>query len=112
MALQDIFEKSGYKDYDKWLDNRKKQKKKYLENLSKYVEELKTPCLFCGAGDVLFHHINANEKSFELGKYKRKTRKQIKEEVDKCWCLCEDCHIKLHQRLIDPLPSCYANQTP
>ena len=107
MALKDMFERSGYKDYDKWLANRKKQKGKYKRSLLEYIKELKKPCLFCGADDVVFHHINANEKLFEISGSKNKSKKQIKEEADKCWCLCQNCHVKLHQRLVDPLPTCY-----
>ena len=71
-----------------------------------YIEEKATPCLFCGSThNIVWHHVNPNEKNKNV--YSVWSWKSINEEMDKCWCLCEPCHHKLHLRLVDPLPECY-----
>ena len=100
------FENSSYKDYDKYLEYRKKEKEKEYKRWKLIQESLKTECLFCGKTDKLvFHHVNASEKKAEV--MTLRTKKGIREELPKCWCLCESCHTKLHQRLCDPLPDTY-----
>ena len=105
-SLQRMFEKSSYKDYDKFVDNRSKHKKLYRQRIKDLIKELTLPCLFCGSeDDIVFHHVNANDKVSTVTALK--SIKAVKKEVEKCWCLCTSCHTKLHQRLIDPLPTCY-----
>lgn len=100
------FENSSYKDYDKYLEWKRNQKKREKERFNLYIESLKTECLFCGTTeDLVFHHVNPNEKKIDVGS--GKSKKSANEEVVKCWCLCEGCHTKLHQRLCDPLPGTY-----
>ena len=80
------------------------KEKREKKRLRDHIDSFATECLFCGSTEKLvFHHVNATEKGREVacaGSVKR-----INEEVAKCWCLCESCHTKLHQRLCDPLPS-------
>ena len=100
------FENSSYTDYDKYLEYRRNQKRKEKERVKDYVKSLATNCLFCGSTDNLnFHHVNPNEKDIDV--VNARSKKKANEEVAKCWCLCESCHTKLHQRLCDPLPSTY-----
>lgn len=100
------FENSTYKDIKKYKEYRKKQKEKERLRIKKYFESLKTECFFCGSKyELVFHHINPNEKTGDVAN--RKSKKSMLEEMKKCWCLCENCHIKLHQRLCDPLPETY-----
>ena len=103
------FEKSPYKDYDKYVQYRRRQRKLEKQRIKRHIDSLKTDCLFCGAtDDLIFHHVNPNEKKNDVaGLY---TIKAVNEEIEKCWCLCESCHTKLHQRLCDPLPSTYASR--
>ena len=72
------------------------------------VNEYRTSCLFCESKDNLqFHHINPNEKKFDVTQNLKYSQETILKEINKCWCLCKKCHIKLHNRLVDPLPSTY-----
>ena len=107
MSLRTLFEKSRCTDYDKWLETRRRNKRKGRAKSFQLAQDLKTPCLFCGAEEVVYHHVDPNTKSFSLSGARMHTQKQVREEVKKCWCLCEDCHVKLHQRLVDPLPICF-----
>ena len=100
------FENSGYKDYDKYIEYRKNKKEKDRKKIKDYVWSLVTECLFCGdTKNLVFHHVNPNEKKIDVPQ--SRTKKQANEEASKCWCLCSQCHIKLHQRLCDPLPCAY-----
>ena len=73
-----------------------------------FVNQYRTSCLFCKSEDNLqFHHINPLEKKFDVTQNLRLSQETILEEIKKCWCLCKECHIKLHNRLVDPLPSTY-----
>jgi len=100
------FENTTYADYDKYLEYRRNAKRRDKKRVKDYIKSLATDCLFCGSTNNLnFHHVNPNEKSIEVAN--ATSKKKVNEEVAKCWCLCEGCHTKLHQRLCDPLPSTY-----
>ena len=72
------------------------------------LQEHRKNCLFCESEDNLqFHHINPLEKKFDVGQNLQYSQETILKEIKKCWCLCKECHIKLHNRLVDPLPSTY-----
>ena len=104
------FEKSNYKDIDKYNEYRKNDKKKWKKKLTEYLESKKKPCLFCNSTEKIeFHHINPVEKEYTVTALVSCSYKRIDEEVSKCWCLCHSCHKKLHRRMCDPLPSCYEN---
>jgi hypothetical protein len=98
------FENSSYSDIEKYKEYKRKSKQNELKRLKEIRSDLLVECLFCGTEDKLtFHHVNSNEKSFDVTE--RRGIKSTLLEAQKCWCLCEECHIKLHQRLVDPLPS-------
>ena len=73
-----------------------------LQNGQDYVNSLKSPCVKCGEKRLYvlqFHHIDPENKDFELGSTGVfKSNSRIKDEVDKCVCLCANCHIEYHWR--------------
>ena len=64
------------------------------------VDSLKTPCCKCGDPRLYvidFHHINPEEKSFNINRKRSKSDFSIIEnEVKKCVCLCRNCHMEFH----------------
>lgn len=63
-----------------------------------HIQSLKTPCLKCGESRpyvIQFHHIIPSEKriAHNLANY---SMVAIDEEIDKCVCLCANCHIEFH----------------
>lgn len=58
-------------------------------------------CQVCGynkyPGALEFHHLNPNEKDFGIASkgYTRSWEK-VKEELDKCICVCSNCHKEIH----------------
>jgi transposase len=57
-------------------------------------------CEGCGYSRCLealdFHHKNPKEKDFNISSYQKKSWNTIKKELDKCICLCSNCHRELH----------------
>lgn len=65
------------------------------------IELLKRKCAKCGEGRVYlieFHHIDPQEKQFEIGKAASLHIKEdlILTEIEKCVCLCANCHKEFH----------------
>lgn len=80
------------------------------DQLNKWFHDLKKSlsCCVCGESDpscLDFHHINSDEKEFGLSVTRRqRDLKLIEKEINKCACLCSNCHRKLHAgRLNAPL---------
>ena len=102
------FENSTYKDYDKFIANRQRDRKKTKERNSNYIKSKTTPCLFCGSEErIEWHHINSAMKDKTKNYFYGCSLQKIDEELEKCWQLCYCCHKKLHRRMVDPLPICY-----
>lgn len=63
-------------------------------------------CCICGynkyVGALEFHHLDPNQKDFGIGS-KGYTRSFdiVKKELDKCICVCSNCHREIHAGLID-----------
>ncbi len=109
------FEKSGYASREKYERQRKLSRDRENKKKRAYINSHKQDCFFCGADkntvNIEFHHKNPLEKQFAISHMRRMSFASIDAEIKKCWCLCEECHTKLHQRLIDPLPSAYDEDT-
>lgn len=56
-------------------------------------------CEICGYNKNLsaleFHHLNPEQKDFTISKT-RHAWKDVKKELDKCICVCANCHRELH----------------
>lgn len=61
-------------------------------------------CLSCNydkyQGALEFHHLNPNEKEFNISQIKFFSLNSIKKELDKCILLCSNCHKEIHANLI------------
>ena len=64
-----------------------------------FVDAQRTQCVKCGdtRSYVLdFHHKDAGEKDFTIGTLKKGSTDVIQQEIDKCVCLCANCHREFH----------------
>lgn len=65
-----------------------------------FVNSLKTPCAKCGESRkyvIDFHHIDPAKKQYGIGwGIKARGRKSLKKEIEKCICLCRNCHTEFH----------------
>ena len=57
-------------------------------------------CQVCGYdkyfGALEFHHIDPSTKDCNWDKLRLKSWKDIKQELDKCICVCANCHREIH----------------
>ena len=65
------------------------------------LSQLKKPCVKCGEARpwvIHFHHIDPTVKAFEIDQEAVIYRKEdcLKEEIEKCACLCANCHTEFH----------------
>ena len=59
-------------------------------------------CCVCGYDksikSLTFHHLYPNEKDFNISG-KSYSFVKLKKEVDKCICVCSNCHIEIHEEI-------------
>src|ERR1035437_745691 len=73
------------------------QKINYIAKKIKAINYLGGVCKKCGDDNIhhlCFHHIS--DKNFEIGDLKGIRWSKIKEEIDKCELLCQNCHAESH----------------
>jgi len=71
-----------------------------------FVSKILPPvCSNCGYDKsqraINYHHLNPEEKSFGISKFikqglTKKNKQLMRDELDKCICLCANCHAELH----------------
>lgn len=94
------FDRQGnqkYRGYCKECAN-KRETERYWEKRA-FVDAQRTVCAKCGetrAYVLDFHHMNPDEKSFTIGKMKKGSEETLQKEIDKCVCLCANCHREFH----------------
>ena len=87
-----------------WAKNREKRNatdRNRMHTHFNFINSLKTNCAKCGDSRFYvleFHHIDPSTKSFALGdgKKQHKSKEDILKEVEKCVCLCKNCHKEFH----------------
>lgn len=61
-------------------------------------------CCICGYNKCMssldFHHIDPNQKDFSISEQKGMNFEKLKKELDKCICVCRNCHSEIHDGLI------------
>lgn len=90
--------------------------KHYQENKSKYAKQSKQArlkkrewyssimsdkfCEHCGENDTVvldWHHLDPTKKEASVSwLLSNRSRQSILEEIDKCQCLCANCHRRVH----------------
>lgn len=80
--------------------------KKIWDKIDRYSKKLKAieflggKCEMCGETNLFklsFHHIDPNEKEFNLQELRSRRWSKIEKEIIKCKVLCRNCHEKLHK---------------
>ena len=86
-----------YRGYCKDCAN-KRETERYWEKRN-FIDAQRTKCEKCGDTRTYvldFHHKNKEEKDFTIGKVKKGSLEVIQKEIDKCACLCANCHREFH----------------
>lgn len=75
-----------------------KRNKKHLVAFKEYKKGLS--CLLCGENEEAcldFHHKDPTTKKFVIGHQLNYGREKVRLEIEKCICLCSNCHRKVHK---------------
>lgn len=93
---------------DPYRENEKQRAKIYYHSVyqkrrDEFLNQFKTPCIKCGEADtscIVFHHVDPSTKLFCVGdgSLGKRTNEEVIAEINKCICLCENCHRKFHHR--------------
>lgn len=71
----------------------------------KAIEYKGGKCKFCGYNRCVysldFHHLNPNEKKFEIAHGIGRKWENLIEELDKCILVCRNCHGEIHEGLLN-----------
>jgi len=89
--------------YEENKEAQLKKRKEYREDRKAFIDQYRKPCVVCGEDDPIvidFHHIDPKEKSFTIGRGGY-SKEKVKEEIDKCACLCANCHRRVHAGTVD-----------
>lgn len=77
----------------------KESHSKLREDNREYLNQRKTPCLKCGENRpyvIHYHHIDHATKEFTLGHKMTYSKDHLDREIEKCVCLCANCHTEFH----------------
>jgi len=93
-----------HSEYDKRPEVKEKRRllrQQRCKRNKEYVLSFMTSCISCGESDPIvidFHHLNENEKEYGISQLiqTNSSISKIKNEIDKCVCLCSNCHRKVH----------------
>lgn len=94
------FDRNGnqkYRGYCKICAN-KRESQRYWEK-KEYIDAQRTECAKCGdtRSYILdFHHRDPENKDFTIGKMKKGAKQILQNEINKCVCLCANCHREFH----------------
>lgn len=51
-------------------------------------------------GALVFHHLDSNEKDFNIGQQYSRSWEVLTKELDKCALLCQNCHQEVHAGIV------------
>lgn len=97
-------QKSGKFHY--WCKNCNDQiaLKKQTERKQFCVDYKGGKCSICGyhkyIGSLDFHHIDPSKKEFNISKLRTYSLEKLKIELNKCICVCRNCHGEIHGGVI------------
>jgi len=86
-----------YANKEKWNATTRRNKKLQRERINELKDSLL--CLKCGENRnhlLDFHHIDPNQKDFQISQGEQYGWEKIKQEIDKCIVLCSNCHRDFH----------------
>ena len=93
--------KKGYQKRPDVIEKRKVLREQRVERNKQFVLEHMTRCIECGESEPVvidFHHLDASEKEDGISRliWNNSSLDKIKREIDKCVCLCSNCHRRVH----------------
>jgi hypothetical protein len=97
------------KEYNKRPEvkvKREEQRKNRALRNKNFIMESIQPCVVCGEDEPVvidFHHLDESQKEYGVSFLVQQSYSldRIKKEIDKCVCLCSNCHRKVHAGIIN-----------
>jgi hypothetical protein len=98
------YDREWYRTHPDYRKRQIKIKRKRKQEIRKFIQDYKAEkgCERCPENAYYcldFHHIEGEDKEFDLGRSGGWSLKRIKEEIEKCIVLCANCHRKEHYRI-------------
>ena len=88
-----------YKQSKKGREIDRKYSRTVYSQHKKILDKIKNECVICGQNTHLdFHHINPEDKLFNITTAKHKCNAELINEINKCIIICRSCHLNLHQQ--------------
>jgi hypothetical protein len=89
-----------------WHSVKDSQRRRYKEKVRLVIDEARAkPCFFCGIADPVvnqFHHINPEEKSFDVGhSWSSRGLNAVLTEIAKCVVVCANDHLRIHAGILE-----------
>ena len=87
------------------LDRISRNSEKYKQESDAEIKMFRSAgCALCGETEPVClsaHHVDQNAKDFNIGDAAKKgmSPAKVREELQKCVCLCHNCHSKVHAGL-------------
>ena len=75
-----------------------REMQRYYEKQA-FIDAHKLPCAKCGEERIrciAFHHTDPELKDFTIAQNRKTNYKVIEREINKCICLCLNCHHEFH----------------
>ena len=85
-----------------FMEKRRTRHRGYLDRNKQIIDEFREAgCIYCNEKETCClqaHHRDPNEKEFMIAKAasERMSEKRLRAELDKCDCVCANCHFKIH----------------
>lgn len=80
-------------------------RQKQIDKKIKCVNYKGGKCVMCGynayVGALDFHHLDSTKKEFNISSCRTYRWELIKAELDKCICVCRNCHAEIHGNFRD-----------
>lgn len=86
-----------YRGYCKTCANKLETERYWKKR--EFIDQQRTCCAKCGDDRTYvldFHHKDREDKSFTIGHLKKGSKEIIQAEIEKCICLCANCHREFH----------------
>lgn len=103
-VCQRQYKKDSYhKNYDNNKLKFQERRTKFKTERQKFLDSFKKKCYLCDETFnrcLEFHHLNKDEKQFNISTMKELSLNLIIDELKKCIVLCANCHRKVHYKQI------------
>ena len=92
--------KEALSEYNREYNKRTGHGKSLSDKRREWLDSHKTPCVACGENNPVcidFHHLDPSTKVMNVSKMATlRARSEVLLEINKCVCLCANCHRKFH----------------